>query len=220
MLWSASSIRGYTVVASDGTSGTVSDFIFEDRGWAIRWLVVETGAWFAGRRLFVPVSAFGHPDPETQAFSLDMTLAELADCPGRDLAQLSDAETGAHFTQDDMAGGQTDHAGPHFRSLAVMSQATVAADDGAVGHAEDFLIDSADWQVKYLVVDTSDWWFGEKILISTHAITGIDYMHHVLTLDVTRQFVKDGARFSPEQTVDGAFDESFETYFGIRFVKK
>jgi hypothetical protein len=220
MLWGASSIRGYAVVATDGTSGTVADFIFEDQGWTIKWLVVETGAWFSGRRLFVPVSAFEHPDPETREFSLSMTLAELADCPGRDLAELSDAETGAHFTEADMAGNQTTDGGPHFRSLAVMHLASIEAADGEVGHAEDFLIDSADWQIKYLVVDTSDWWFGEKILISTRAITGIDTMHHVVTLDATRQFVKDGARFSPEQTVDGAFDESFETYFGIRFVKK
>ena len=220
MLWGSSSIRGYPVVATDGTSGTVADFIFEDRGWTIKWLVVETGQWFSGRRLFVPVSAFEHPDPETRAFSLNMTLAELADCPGRDLADLSDVETGAHFTEGEIAGSAPDHVGPHYRSLAVMNLASVEADDGEVGHAEDFLIDSADWQIKYLVVDTSDWWFGEKILISSHAITGIDYMQHVLTLDVTRQDVKDGPRFSPEQTVDGAFAESFETYFGIRFVKK
>lgn len=220
MLWGASSIRGYSVVASDGASGTVDDFIFEDRGWTIKWLVVETGEWFSGRRLFVPVTAFGHPDPETRQFSLNLTLTQLADCPAVDVTELSDAETGAHFTQGEVAGSRTRHAGPHYRSLAVMSQASIEATDGEVGHAEDFLIDTRDWQIKYLVVHASNWWFGEKILISSHAITGIDYMRNILKIDVTRQFVKDGPRFSPEQTVDGAFDESFQTYFGIRFVKK
>jgi hypothetical protein len=149
-----------------------------------------------------------------------MTLAQLADCPGRDVDELSDAETGAHFTQGEVAGRQTRHAGPHFRSLAVMDQASVEATDGEVGHAEDFLIDTNDWQIKYLVIHASNWWFGEKILLASQAITGIDYMRNILQIAVTRQFVKDGPRFSPEQTVDGAFDESFETYFGIRFVKK
>lgn len=220
MLWGASSIRGYAVVASDGPSGTVDDFIFEDRDWTIKWLVVETGVWFSGRRLFVPVSAFGHPDPETRQFSVNMTLAQLADSPGRDVAELSDAETGAHFTQGEIAASPVARTERHFRSLVVMQQAAVEATDDEVGHAEDFLVDPADWQIKYLVVRTSDWWSGEKILISSHAIIGIDYTRNILKLDVTRQSVKDGVRFSPEQTVDGAFDESFETYYGIRFVKK
>lgn len=220
MLWRASAIRGYSVVASDGASGTVDDFIFEDREWTIKWLVVETGTWFAGRKLFVPTSAFGHPDPETKQFSLTMTLAQLADCPAGDIAELRDSSTGAHFTQGEIAASPAPHSGPHYRSLAVMQQAAVEATDDEVGHADDFLIDPDDWQIKYLVVHTSDWWSGEKILVSSHAIIGIDYMRNILKLDVTRQSVKDGERFSPEQTVDGAFDESFETYFGIRFVKK
>ncbi len=220
MLWDAASIRGYAVVASDGVSGTVGDFIFEDGGWTIKWLVVDTGAWFSGRRLFVPVAAFGHPDPETREFSLDLTLAQLANCPDGDVAELRDAGTGAHFIQGEVDEGRSPHAGPHYRSLAVLSEASIEATDGDVGHAEDFLIDARDWQVKYLVVHASNWWFGEKILISTHVITGIDTMRNILKIDASRQFVKDGARFSPEQTVDGAFDESFETYFGIRFVKK
>lgn len=140
--------------------------------------------------------------------------------PGRDVAELSDAETGAHFTQGEIAASPVARTERHFRSLVVMQQAAVEATDDEVGHAEDFLVDPADWQIKYLVVRTSDWWSGEKILISSHAIIGIDYTRNILKLDVTRQSVKDGVRFSPEQTVDGAFDESFETYYGIRFVKK
>jgi hypothetical protein len=43
MLWDASAINGYAIEASDGLLGTVSDLLFEDVGWATRWLVVDTG---------------------------------------------------------------------------------------------------------------------------------------------------------------------------------
>ena len=43
MLWNASAINGYAIEASDGTLGAVSDLLFDDVGWAVRWLVVDTG---------------------------------------------------------------------------------------------------------------------------------------------------------------------------------
>jgi hypothetical protein len=43
MLWNASVINGYAIAAIDGRLGTVSDFLFDDASWLIRWLVVDTG---------------------------------------------------------------------------------------------------------------------------------------------------------------------------------
>jgi hypothetical protein len=57
MLWTASGIKGYTVEASDGRIGTVSDFLFEDTSWMVRWLVVETGNWLSGHKVLLPISA-------------------------------------------------------------------------------------------------------------------------------------------------------------------
>jgi hypothetical protein len=48
MLWYASVINGYAIEASDSRLGTVSDFLFEDTSWMIRWLVVDTGNWLSG----------------------------------------------------------------------------------------------------------------------------------------------------------------------------
>ncbi len=33
----------------------------------------------------------------------------------------------------------------------------VHATDGHIGHVDDFLIDESSWQIRYLVVDTSNW---------------------------------------------------------------
>ena len=58
------------------------------------------------------------------------------------------------------------------------------------------------------------------LLISARSITGIDYTRGILHVAATRQFVKDSPPYDVEKTVDGAFEESFETYYGIRMFKK
>ena len=60
MLWEASAINGYAVEASDGRLGAVTDLLFEDVGWVVRWLVVDTGNWLPDRRkVLLPLSALG-----------------------------------------------------------------------------------------------------------------------------------------------------------------
>jgi len=48
MLRNTSAIDGYFIVASDGHLGTVSDFLFDDVSWLVRWLIVDTGNWLSG----------------------------------------------------------------------------------------------------------------------------------------------------------------------------
>jgi hypothetical protein len=43
MIRSHSEITGYAIHATDGLVGTVSDFLFEDTTWLVRWLVIDTG---------------------------------------------------------------------------------------------------------------------------------------------------------------------------------
>ena len=55
-LRSTQAMSGYHIQASDGTIGHVSDFIMDDKSWAIRQLVVETGHWFSGKEVLIPLS--------------------------------------------------------------------------------------------------------------------------------------------------------------------
>jgi hypothetical protein len=54
MLWNASAIKGY---ASDADIGTISDFLFDDSSWLVRWLVIDTGDWLSGRKVLLPASS-------------------------------------------------------------------------------------------------------------------------------------------------------------------
>ncbi len=54
-LRSACTVAGYEIEASDGTIGHVSDFLVDDRTWAIRELVVEAGHWYSGKEILIPI---------------------------------------------------------------------------------------------------------------------------------------------------------------------
>ncbi len=87
MLWNASAIKGYAIAASDGQIGTVSDFLFDDANWAVRWLVVDTGTWLSGRKVLLPPSALGHLDPQARTFSVRLAMQQVKDSPDIDTAQ-------------------------------------------------------------------------------------------------------------------------------------
>src|SRR5471032_1770627 len=84
MLWNASSIKGYAIEATDGRLGTVSDFLFDDASWLVRWLVVDTGKWLSGRKVLLPPSALGHLDEKREQFSVRLTMQEVKDSPDID----------------------------------------------------------------------------------------------------------------------------------------
>jgi hypothetical protein len=76
MLWDASVVKGYGIEAHGGRLGSVSDFLFEDAKWMIRWLVVDTGHWLSDRKVLLPPSALGHPDPQSRRFPVKLTTID------------------------------------------------------------------------------------------------------------------------------------------------
>ena len=84
MLWRISDLIGYSVQATDGGIGAVSDFLIDDRAWDVRWAVIDTGAWLPGRKVLLPPTAFGDGDPERRAFPVDLTREGVENSPPLD----------------------------------------------------------------------------------------------------------------------------------------
>lgn len=84
MLWKASAIEGYSIAATDGPIGTITDFLFDDTSWQIRWVVVDTGKWLSSRRVLLPPSAMGHVNATGREFSVRLTMQQVKDSPDID----------------------------------------------------------------------------------------------------------------------------------------
>jgi hypothetical protein len=129
----------------------------------------------------------------------------------------SDREAAQHDPDD--AALPADAGDPHLRSVKAMIGHHIHATDGEIGHAEDFLIDDDGWIVRYIKVNTENWWPGNRVLISPRSIRQIDWEEKLVNLDVNRRKVKKSPPYDPSTTVDGAYEETFLTYYGIRWVQ-
>ena len=81
MLQVGSALKGYAIEASDGRIGTVSDFLFDDITWKVRWLVVDTGAWLTGRKVLIHPSAIGQANYRQRELSVKLTKAQVQGKP-------------------------------------------------------------------------------------------------------------------------------------------
>ena len=81
MLRNASVIRGYRIAATDGDIGTVSDFLFDDGTWSVRWLVVDTGNWLSRRKVLLPPSVLGRIYAKDSVFAVKLTKQQIKDSP-------------------------------------------------------------------------------------------------------------------------------------------
>jgi hypothetical protein len=255
MLWDASALEGYAIEASDGRLGSVSDFLFEDTSWVIRWLVVDTGNWLSGRKALLALSALGRPDPALRQFPIKLTMQQVKDSPDIDTDRPVSRQHETHVHEYygwnpywdsgllpigggmalpfietlprsesmplDAVAEDTRQAGgdPHLRSAEAVTGFHVHATDGEIGHVEDFLVDDTDWSIRYIKVNTKNWGPGSRVLLSPRSIRSIDRMNRLVHLDVDRQKVENSPPYNPAKTVDSAYDESFLTYYGIKWTE-
>jgi len=81
MLLVVSVLKGYSIEASDGRIGTVSDFLFDDQTWKMRWLVADVGTWWKGQKVLIHPSAITGVDHELQELGLALTKERIKGSP-------------------------------------------------------------------------------------------------------------------------------------------
>jgi len=113
------------------------------------------------------------------------------------------------------AGVLTDLEGndPHLRSLSAVTGYDIQASDGAIGHLENILLEDDVWGIRYLIVDTRNWWFGRHVLISPYAVHDIDWSAHRISLDVSRDKVKASPPWAPLELIDRAYEKRLHRYY-------
>lgn len=82
MLWKASILKGLSICARDGEVGSVSDILFEDNTWCVRWLAVNTGPLLMGRKVLLPASCTRPPETGTSSITVGLTKKQVEDSPG------------------------------------------------------------------------------------------------------------------------------------------
>ena len=53
MLVKANALKGYSLKGLDGDIGSAREFFFDDRYWAVRYLVANTASWLSDRKVLI-----------------------------------------------------------------------------------------------------------------------------------------------------------------------
>jgi len=234
MLSKVKTLNGYSIQNTNAeTIGKVKDIYFDDRHWTVRYLVANTGKWLTGRKVLLSPYALVAVNTDHENIVADLTKKQIEDSPSLD----SDKPVSQQFESDYYGyyGWPTYWYGPyswgyypylerdpakwgqynqkdkawdhHLRSCHEVNGYHIDAEDGEIGHVEDFIVDSETWEIRYLVVNTSNWWAGKKVLISPLWIERVSWSERKVVIDLTRQAIK----LSPEFTDKSLVDRDYET---------
>jgi hypothetical protein len=89
----------------------------------------------------------------------------------------------------------------HLRSAKEVIGYHIHAQDGEIGHASDFLFNVESWQIQYLVVDTSNWWFGKQVIIQPSRVKAVVWAERQIVVDLPRETIQNSPEFNPESLV-------------------
>jgi hypothetical protein len=129
------------------------------------------GLWGAGLYPYAmtPGSVSIGPDSVQQEIAID---------------QYEKVERAAHRNDD-----------PHLRSCKAVVGYRIHATDGDIGHVESMLVDDETWAIRYLVVNTSNWWIGHKVLIAPEWSTGSDWELESVAVRLSRRSIQDAPSY-------------------------
>ncbi len=71
----------FKIRETDGEKGNIKDFLFDEKKWIIRYLEVEIGSFFVGKRVLVERSFLDCPNWDTMTFPIKLTKSQIENAP-------------------------------------------------------------------------------------------------------------------------------------------
>lgn len=103
----------------------------------------------------------------------------------------------------------------HLRDTAAVRGYHIRAMDGEIGHVDDFLVDDQTWTIRYLVVDTSDWIGGRRVLISPEWVAAVSWPEATVHLAMSREAVKNSPEYD-DSRLNREYEQRLYAHYGRR----
>jgi sporulation protein YlmC with PRC-barrel domain len=232
MLIRTRELKGYKLDSINGIIGSAREFYFDDQYWSIRYLVAKTAGWLDGRKVLISPYSVTGTDPVHETVVISLTKKQIEDSPSID----ADEPVSRQFEDSyyDYYGYPAYWGGPymwgyypypeldtakwrgsvshtswdrHLRSTQEVTGYNILATDGEIGHVEDFIIDDETWAIRYLIIATTNFWPGKKILVSPQWIKSVSWDTREVVVALSREKIRN----APEYVEDDAITREYET---------
>ncbi len=214
MLQNIKTLHGRKLAAQDGEIGKVADFYFDDKTWAIRYLVAHTGGWLTDRLVLISPHSLGQPDADAKSLRINLSRRQIENSPtiaadkpvsrqneidyyryyGWPTYWNGDGLWGATsypailpFSTAKREAAQHDHDNddPHLRSVKAVTGYALHATDGEIGSICGFMMDDKTWAIGNLIAETGHWYAGKEILIPTAQVAYISHEDSEVHVNLT-----------------------------------
>jgi uncharacterized protein YrrD len=239
MLININTVKDFALESRDGEIGKVKEFYFDDRHWAIRYLVAETGNWLTERQVLISPYALESVNKEAQTIAVNLTKKQIENSPALSSElpvsrQFESAYFGYYQWPVYWAGPYMwgAHPGmipvneisrteppaaekwdPCLRSTHAVSGYHIHAEDGEIGHVDDFIIDDETWAIRYLVVNTSNWWMGKKVLISPQWLASVNWETSDVSVNLTRECIQRAPEYTDWSLLTREFEDCLHAHY-------
>ena len=239
MLNKAKTLNGYKMDSLDGEIGSVKEFYFDDKYWAIRYLVADTGNWLTGRKVLISPYALVAVNKEEKHITINLTKKQIEGSPSLNSdkpvsRQFEDIYygyyewpmywggpfmwgTSPYLVQKREKMEQIRQRGeswdPHLRSTHDVSGHHIQAADGEIGHVEDFIIDDETWAIRYLIIDTQNWWPGKKVLVSPQWIERVSWIESKVFVNLSREAIKQSPEYLGESLPTRDYEDRLHRHY-------
>lgn len=241
MLYNTKDLKGFSLGARDGEIGRVKDFYFDDQQWPVRYLVADTAKWLAGRQVLIAPHAICNVRRGDGVVEVDLTREQIRESPsiGEEVPVSRQYEReyftyynwpyywqGAALwgpgplpvteglpgpTPDEAVGAES--ADPHLRSMNAVAGYYLRGTDGELGHVDDFIIDTLQWVVRYLVIDTRNWWPGKKVLISPDWVQAVSWEEATVRVDLPRELIREAPVYDSSSELTRDYEEKLHRHY-------
>ncbi len=242
MLHKAKILKGYKLGSLEGNIGKVKEFYFDDKHWAIRYLVADTGGWLSGRQVLISPYALVAANKEEQHITINLTKKQIEDSPSLN----SDKPVSKQFEQNyygfygwpmywdgpymwgtnsyiirDPEKWKESTKGekgwdPNLRSMHEVSGYNIQASDGEISHVEDFIIDDQTWAIRYLIIDTQNWWQGKKVLVSPQWIESVSWGESKVFLNLSQESIKQSPEYTEESLLTRDYESALHRHYNLK----
>lgn len=193
MLHTLIDLENFTLHAAIDDIGLLKDFYFEDANWLIQYFRIALGSKSSDRSVIVSPNAVTKMNREEKTLSVNISLAQIKSSP--------DADTYQPISNNQLLSCKT------------IIGYEILASDGHIGHVKEMLIDEETWQIRYLVIDTSQWWFGKHVILAPPWIEKCKWNENQIIVNLTRQQIKDSPFYDPTLPVNRQFEEKLHLHY-------
>jgi hypothetical protein len=243
MLNQVKTLKGYKLSGLDGEIGKIKEFYFDDHYWTIRYLVADTGNWLTDRQVLISPHALGAINKSARNIAINLTKKQIEGSPSissdKPVSRQFEEEYYGYYSwpmywagpeiwgaypdipHNDKQPIQTTTEGekkwdPKLRSTLAVTGYAIQANDGEIGHVDDFIIDEETWAIRYLVIDTGNWWPGKRILISPRWIKRISWSEANVYVDLSRATIKQSPEYKEGAPLSREYEDELHRHYNLQ----